>query len=152
MSLLVRACIAALALSGSGVLAADIKSPEETYKGYPNRLADIPPGWVTSKPLRLHICFNLKHPVNSPDADVFLKTLYQTITAMPFGVKVRIERAINPVKFAYCASLEFKDWQTNRAYEHSEVFLKYYREVWKPAVTEASEQLLVLDDVASALQ
>lgn len=129
--------------------AADLKSPEETYQKYPNRLADLPPGWSTTKPLRLMVCFNLKYPPNSPEADAFLKTMVRTITGLPYGVKVSVERPITPAKFAYCNSLSFKDWATNRAYENSEAFLKYYREQWKPAVTEASEQLAVIDDVAT---
>jgi hypothetical protein len=58
---------------------------------------------------------------------------------MPYGVKVRMERAITPATFARCASLSFRNWENDRAHEHSEVFLKYYR-----------EQLLALDEVASA--
>ncbi|MCU0760978.1 MAG: hypothetical protein MUF07_17510 [Steroidobacteraceae bacterium] len=130
--------------------AAEPKSPEETYKGYPNRLADLPPGWATSKPLRLQVCFNLKYPPNSPEAEAFLKTMVRTIEGLPYGVKVGVERPITPAKYAYCNSLSFKDWATNRAYETSEAFLKYYREQWKPVVTEASEQLAVIDDVAIA--
>lgn len=126
-----------------------VKSPEETYQKYPNRLADLPPGWATTKPLRLMVCFNLKYPPNSPEADAFLKTMVQTITSLPYGVKVSVERPITPAKFTYCNSLHFKDWATNRAYESSAAFLKYYREQWKPAVTEASEQLAVIDDVAT---
>ena len=141
--------LATLLLAASTVRAAELKSPEETYKGYPTRVADIPAGWATTKPLRLQICFNLKHAVNSPEANQFLLDLQRTITAMPYGVKVRVERAITPARFAYCASLSFRNWENNRAYENSEVFLKYYREQWKPVVTESSEQLLVLDEVAS---
>ena len=63
--------------------AADLKSPEETYQKYPNRLADLPPGWSTTKPLRLMVCFNLKYPPNSPEADAFLKTMVRTITGLP---------------------------------------------------------------------
>jgi hypothetical protein len=113
-----------------------IKSPEEQFKAYPNRLADLPAGWATTRPIRLQ-------------ADQFLKTMHDTISAMPFGVKVRVERVVTPAKYAYCNSLTFRDWQANRAYETSEVFLKYYREQWKPAVTEASEQLSVIDEANS---
>jgi hypothetical protein len=126
-----------------------IKSPEEQFKAYPNRLADIPSGWATTRPIRLQVCFNLKYPPNSPEANQFLKTMHDTISAMPFGVKVRVERVVTPAKYAYCNSLTFRDWQANRAYETSEVFLKYYREQWKPAVTEASEQLSVIDEANS---
>lgn len=142
------ATLACLAASLSS--AADIKSPEETYKAYPNRLADLPPGWATGKSLRLQVCFNLKYPPNSPEADAFLKTMVRTIEGLPYGVKVGVERPITPAKFTYCNSLSFRDWATNRAYETSEAFLKYYREQWKPAVTETSEQLAVIDDVATA--
>ena len=60
-----------------------------------------------------------------------------------------MQRVVTPAKYAYCNSLTFRDWQANRAYETSEVFLKYYREQWKPAVTEASEQLSVIDEANS---
>ena len=145
-SLATALCVASLALAPRQASAADIKSPEDTYKAYPNRLADLPPGWSTTKPLRLMVCFNLKYPPNSPEADAFLKTMVRTITGLPYGIKVSVERPITPAKFAYCNSLSFKDWATNRAYEHSEAFLKYYREQWKPAVTETSEQLAVVDE------
>lgn len=125
------------------------KSPEEQFRNYPNRLADLPPGWATTRPIRLQVCFNLKYPPNSPEAERFLKTMHDTISAMPFGVKVGVERVVTPAKYAYCNSLTFRDWQANRAYETSEVFLKYYREQWKPAVTEASEQLSVIDEANS---
>lgn len=133
----------------TAALAADFKSPQETFKAYPNRLADLPAGWSTTRPIRLQVCFNLKHPVNSPEADAFLKTWYRTISAMPFGVQLRMERVVAPAKFAYCGSLNFRDWENNRAYETSEVFLKYYREQWKPAVTEAAEQLTIVDTTVS---
>jgi hypothetical protein len=122
-----------------------IKTPEEQFKSYPNQLANIPAGWSTKNPIRLQVCFNLKYPPNSPEADEFLRTWYRSIKAMPFGVQLRMERVVFPVKFAYCASLTFKNWQNNRAYETSDVFLKYYREQWKPAVTEAQEQMTLLD-------
>ncbi|MFO1454989.1 MAG: hypothetical protein U1F18_01975 [Steroidobacteraceae bacterium] len=138
------------ALSPGLGAAADVKSPEETYAKYPNRLSDLPAGWATTKPLRLMVCFNLKYPPNSAEADAFLKNMVRTIEGLPYGVKVSVERPITPTKFTYCNSLSFKDWASNRAYESSEAFLKYYREQWKPAVTETSEQLAVVDDVATA--
>ena len=144
------ALVALAFLPLAALQAAEIKSPEQTYQGYPNRLADLPPGWSTTKPIRLQVCFNLKYPVNSPEADAFLKDWYRSISAMPFGVQLRMERVVTPPKFAYCGSLTFRNWANNRAYETSDVFLKYYREQWRPAVTEASEQLTILDPEASA--
>ena len=151
MKTLIACTAAALLLLAPGTSrAADVKSPEESFKDYPNRLADLPAGWSTTRPLRLQVCFNLKYPPNSPEADAFLKTMVRTIEGLPYGVKVSVERPIFPARFAYCNSLRFKDWSSNRAYEHSEAFLKYYREQWKPVVTEASEQLAVIDEVATA--
>jgi hypothetical protein len=149
MQILAVLAVVPLLLSSGLLQAAEPRPPGEQFAGRPNRLADIPAGWATTRPLRLQICFNLKYPVNSPEADQFLETMQRTITAMPFGVKVRIERPITPEKFAYCGSLSFRDWRANREYETSDVFLKYYREQWKPAVTEATEQLLVLDEANS---
>lgn len=129
----------------SAAWAAELKTPEEQFKSYPNRLSDLPPNWSTSNPIRLQVCFNLKYPPNTPEANNFLQTWYRTIKAMPYGIQLRMERSVFPVKFAYCGSLIFKNWRNNRAYETSEVFLKYYREQWKPAVTEAQEQMTILD-------
>lgn len=140
-----------LASSVASGQAPSAKSPEEVFRNYPNRLAELPPGWAASKPLRLEVCFNLKHPVNSPEANAFIKQLYQTITALPYGVQVRIERPITPVQYGYCASMFFRDWQHYRQYETSDGFLQFYREAWKPAVTAAAENLSVLDaETASA--
>jgi hypothetical protein len=144
--------LAVALLVGSSIASAQApsaKSPDEVFRSYPNRLADLPPGWVNSKPLRLEVCFNLKHAVNSPEANAFVKQLYQTITALPFGVQVRIERPITPVQYAYCASMFFRDWEHYRQYETSEGFLKFYREAWKPAVAAATENLSLLDDEAA---
>ena len=69
---------------------------------------------------------------------------------MPFDVQLRMERVIYPARFAYCASLIYKNWQVYRDYDASEIFLKYYHEQWQPAVTEAEEQLTVLDSVTTA--
>ena len=143
--------IAAVLLSTCSVLCAgslaiaETKSPEEQFKAYPNRLADLPRNWSTTKPIRLQVCFNLKYPPNSPEANKFLLNWYRSISAMPFGVRLRMERVVFPAKFAYCGSLTFKNWGNNRAYETSEVFLKYYRSEWKPVVTEAQEQMTILD-------
>ena len=147
---LVYAVIAILAVgTGLDARAADIKTPQEQFKSYPNRLADIPDDWMTTNPIRLQVLFNLKYPPNSAEANLFLRTWYRSIKAMPFGVELRMERVVVPTKYAYAASLTFKNWETNRAYETSDVFLKYYREQWKPAVTEAEEQMTLLDRVAS---
>jgi hypothetical protein len=126
------------------------KSPEDVFRNYPNRLADFPPGWVTTKPLRLEVCFNLKYPVNSPEASAFITQLYLTITSLPYGVQVRLERPITPAQFGYCASMFFRDWRHYRQYETSDGFLKFYRETWKPAVTSATENLSVLDDESAS--
>ena len=109
-----------------------VKTPEEQFKEYPNQLAQIPATWSTTNPIRLQVCFNLKYPPNSPEANEFLQTWYRSITAKPFEVQLRMERVVFPAKFSYCGSLTFRNWQNNRAYETSDVFLKYYREQWKP--------------------
>jgi hypothetical protein len=144
----------ALALLSASTLAfgqaPEIKAPEDVFRDYPNRLAELPPGWIRSKPLRLEVCFNLKHAVNTPEADAFLKQLFQTITSLPAGAEVRIERPVTPVQYAYCASMFFRNWEHYWTYERSQGFLTYYREVWKPAVTGSSENLAVLDQIAAA--
>ena len=136
-------------LTAGSAAAADIKSPEEQYKSMPNNLAQIPPGWATTKPIHLEVAFNLKYPVNSPEADAFLKTWYRSIKALPDKVALRMERVVLPAKFAYVASLTFPNWQAFRTYEQSAGFLGYYREQWKPVVTEAQEQVSIPDDDVS---
>lgn len=131
------------------VAAEDIKTPQEQFAGYPTRIDDIPDDWATTNPILTRVCFNLKYPVNSPEADAFLRELHSTVSAMEFGVKVRIERTIYPVEHAYCVSLLFRNWEDNRLYENSEGFLRFYKERWQPTVTETAEQLTVLDQVAA---
>ena len=132
------------------VAAADgIESPQEQFAGYPTRIDEIPPGWATTNPILLRVCFNLKYPVNGPEANAFLRELHSTISSMEFGVDIRIERTIRPATYAYCASMAFRDWETNRRYENSAVFLSFYEQRWKPAVTEAHEHLSVLDTAAA---
>jgi hypothetical protein len=124
---------------------AELNSPQQQFKSVPSRIADIPGDWATANPLRLQVCFNTRFAVNSPQADEFLRNWFRSISAMPFDVQLRMERVIYPAKFAYCASLTYKNWQVYRDYDASEIFLKYYHEQWQPAVTEAEEQLTVLD-------
>ncbi|MEZ5498848.1 MAG: hypothetical protein R3E77_05375 [Steroidobacteraceae bacterium] len=124
---------------------APVKSPEQQFKDHPTRLADLPPGWSTNNPIRLQVCFNLKYAPNSHEANQFLLTWYRRISEMPYVVDLRMERLVYPAQFTYCANMMFKNWAHNRAYETSDVFLKYYYEVWKPAVTEMAEQMTILD-------
>lgn len=126
-----------------------IKTPQEQFAGYPTRIDDIPGDWATTNPIFTRVCFNLQHPVNSPEANAFLRELYSTITGLELGVKVRIERTISPVQYAYCVSLGFRNWDANRRYETNEEFLSFYENRWKATVTEAHEQLTVLDQVAA---
>lgn len=122
-----------------------VKSPEEVFGPYPTFIKELPPGWSTTKPIRLQVCFNLKYAVNSPEANAFLKDWYQRIRKMPHTAKLRMERVVYPAKFHYCALLTFRNWAHNRAYEKSGEFMKYYKEVWKPAVTEQEEMMTILD-------
>jgi hypothetical protein len=134
-----------VSISVTATAADGIKTPQQQFDGYPTRLDDIPAGWSTTNPILLRVCFNLKHPVNSPAANAFLRELHDTVSGLEFGVDIRIERMIRPTRFAYCNSLIFENWETNRRYETSAAFLKYYQERWKPAVTDAEEHLSVLD-------
>jgi hypothetical protein len=128
---------------------AQTKSPEEVVGTRPNNLAQLPPGWVTSHPIRLLISFNLKSAPNSPQADAFMTTLRQALVGSPGKPKLEVYRQITPPRFSYVASLTFKDWPAYQAHETSEAFLAYYRASWKPEVTEAEEQLSVLDEATS---
>ena len=122
-------------------------TPKELLAQYPNRLADIPEPWVTGNPIHVRVAFNLRYAPNSPEAAEFLRTLQRTLTGLPFGVELTVERVIVPAKFTYVSSLRFRDWATYRAYETSEAFLAFYRGTWKPAVTETDERVSVDDPV-----
>ncbi|MFO1425639.1 MAG: hypothetical protein U1F11_01420 [Steroidobacteraceae bacterium] len=124
-------------------------TPKELLANYPNRLADIPEAWVSGNPIHVRVAFNLRYPPNSPEADEFLRTLQRTLTGLPFGVELTVERVIVPAKFTYVSSLRFRDWATYRAYETSAAFLAFYRGTWKPAVTETDERVSVDDPVTN---
>jgi len=140
---------ALLLVTFTDVAVADpIKSPQEQFAGHPTNIDDIPDGWITNNPIVTRICFNLRYPVNSVEADAFLREVHDTISDLEFAPKVQLERTIYPVGHDYCLSLTFRDWQHNRRYESDEKFLRFYHERWKVAVTEMQEQLTVLDQAA----
>ena len=142
--------IICLMLTSLAAAAADeIKTPEEQFAGYETLVDDIPDDWATTRPIQTRVCFNLRHPVNSPEANAFLRELHSTISEMEFGVDIRIERPIYPATHAYCATMLFRDWETNRRYETSEVFLRFYRERWKTVTLDVDERLSVIDTRAA---
>ena len=139
-----------LALVGTAsVSLAQQKTPEEVYSTRPSNLTQIPKGWMATNPIQLSVYFNLKSPPNSAQANEFLETWYRSIKALPDRVEIKLSRVVSPAKYAYAASLTFRNWEEYRAYETSAAFLKYYRENWKPEVTEAEEHLSVVDTVVS---
>jgi hypothetical protein len=139
-----------LMLASLNATAADgIKSPEEQFAGYQTRIGDIPDNWATTRPIQTRVCFNLRYPINSPEANAFLSELHSTISGMEFGVDIRIERPIYPVTHAYCATMLFRDWETNRRYETSEVFLRFYEDRWKAVTLDVDERLSVVDTRAA---
>ncbi len=125
------------------------KSPEEVYAARPSNLSQIPAGWMATNPVQLTVYFNLKSPPNSAQANVFLETWYRSIKALPDRVEIKLNRVVSPAKYSYAVALTFRNWEEYRAYETSAAFLKYYRENWKPEVTEAEEHLSVVDLVVS---
>ena len=110
-----------------------------------------PAGWLgdDQASLRLMVCFNLKYPPNSAEADAFLKNMVRTIEGPPMASGRR--RAADHADEVHLPQFaELRDWASNRAPTRAARPSWYYREQWKPAVTETSEQLAVVDDVATA--
>ena len=121
------------------------KSPEEVYEGRPNNLDILPEGAIRTRPIKLVVSFNLEYEPNSLEADQFLSTWYESISALPDNVSLEIHRQVSPDQFAYAVSLTFNNWQEYRTYESRPEFLEYYYEHWKPHVTEAEERVYILD-------
>jgi hypothetical protein len=123
---------------------ADI-SPQELFSKLNSRIDEIPENWASENPIRVNVCFNLKHKINSKEANAFLDDLYRTIDDFEFDVEIRIFRTMYPVKLDYCATMEFPDWEAQREYETSEEFLSFYKTRWKAAVTDTEEHWAVED-------
>ena len=135
----------AVALATTSGANAEVKTPEQVYGARPNNLRQLPDGWATEKPIQLVVSFNLSSPPNSPEANAFLENWYRSIKALPDKVELGLYRQMAPDRFSYAVTLTFDNWHDFRTYEGSEAFLKYYREHWKPNVTEAEERVYVLD-------
>ncbi len=129
-----------LLLSGHSVHASN-KSPEEVYDGRPNNLQILPEGAITTDPITLVVSFNLDYQPNSVEANEFLRTWYETISALPDDVDLEIYRQVAPSQFQYAVSLTFNNWEEYRTYESRPEFLQYYYDHWKPHVTKAEERV-----------
>ncbi len=127
-----------------GTAAADI-SPQELFSKLTSRVNEIPGSWATTNPIRVNVCFNLKHEINSKQANAFLDDLYTTIDGFEFDVKINIYRTMYPVKLDYCATMLFPNWEAQRKYETSDEFLSFYKTRWKGAVTDSEEHWAVED-------
>jgi len=125
------------------------KSPEEVYKGRPNNLEILPKGAIRTKQIKLVVSFNLEYAPNSLEADQFLSTWYESISALPDNVNLEVHRQVSPDQFAYAVSLTFNNWEEYRTYESRPEFLEYYYEHWKPHVTEAEERVYVLNTLSA---
>jgi len=123
---------------------ADI-SPQELFSKRESRVNEIPEGWAEANPIRVNVCFDLKHEINSKEANQFLDELYSTIDNFPFDVDVQLFRTMYPVEFDYCVTMSFTNWEAQRVYETSEEFLSYYRNRWKGVVTNTHEHWAVED-------
>ena len=132
-----------LALAATSVQASS-KSPEEVYEGRPNNLDILPEGAIRTKPIKLVVSFNLEYEPNSLEADKFLSTWYESISALPDDVILEAHRQVSPDQFAFAVSLVFNNWEEYRTYESRPEFLEYYYEHWKPHVTEAEERVYIL--------
>lgn len=144
------ACLASavfLVLAGSSAQASN-KSPEEVYETRPNNLDILPEGAITTDPINLVVSFSLNYPPHGPEAEAFLKTWHDSITALPDDVDLQIRRQVAPSAFQYAVSLTFNNWEEYRTYESRPEFLQYYYDHWKPHVTKAEERLYLLTDSA----
>ena len=137
--------LAILLLLNAGSVQASQKSPEEVYEGRPNNLEILPEGAIRAKPIRLVVSFNLEYEPNSPEAEQFLRTWHESISALPDRVDLEVQRQVSPDQFAYAVSLTFNNWEEYRTYESRPEFLEYYYEHWKPHVTEAEERVYILE-------
>ena len=146
-TLLASLALAALLSATSMPVQASQKSPEEVYEGRPNNLDILPEGAIRERPIRLVVSFNIEHAPNSPEAEQFLRTWYESITALPDRVTLELQRQVSPAKFAYAVSLTFNNWEEYRTYESRPEFLDYYYEHWKPYVTEAEERVYILESL-----
>lgn len=133
-----------LMLAGSSAQASG-KSPEEVYDGRPNNLHILPEGAIRTNAINLVVSFNLDVEPNSPEAEAFLKTWYDTISALPDDVDLKVTRMVSPNQFQYAVSLTFNNWEEYRVYEARPEFLQYYYDHWKPHVTKAEERVYLLD-------
>jgi hypothetical protein len=138
-------------IGASPVLAQDIRSPQEVLQGRPNQLAAIPPHWEVENPVQLQVLFNLKAPVNSPEANAFLDQYVKFERGLPYKVDIIVLRVVAPARFSYAARLSFTNWHDYRVYEQSAAFRKYYYDVWKPHVLDA-EELFTLTDLKAGGQ
>jgi len=130
--------------SASSFSEADI-SPYELFSKRESRVNQIPKDWAVTNPIRVNVCFNLKHAINSDEANDFLDNLYATINGFDFDVTIQLFRTIYPVKLDYCATMTFPNWEAQREYETSDEFLSFYRERWKAVVTDTQEHWAVED-------
>ena len=71
-------------------------SPEEVYEGRPNNLTILPEGAIRTKPIKLVVSFNLEYEPNSLEADQFLSTWYESISALPDNVSLEVHRQVSP--------------------------------------------------------
>ncbi|MEQ8736641.1 MAG: hypothetical protein RIC29_17085 [Rhodospirillaceae bacterium] len=129
-----------LFLSGHSVLASN-NSPEEVYEGRSNNLQSLPESAISTKQITLVVSFNLEYDPNSIEAEQFLRTWYEAISALPDDVDLEVFRQVAPSQFQYAVSLTFNNWEEYRAYESRPEFLQYYYEHWKPHVIEAEERV-----------
>lgn len=136
-----------LLLAGHSAQASN-KSPEEVYEGRPNNLDSLPEGAIRNTPINLVVSFNLEYAPTSPEADAFLKTWHDTISALPDDVDLQIYRQVAPSAFQFAVSLTFNNWEEYRTYESRPEFLQYYYDHWKPHVTGAEERVYLLNAVS----
>lgn len=134
----------AFAMTATHDALASQKTPQEVYDGRPNNLDILPGGAITTHPIRLVVSFNLEYAPNSAEAEAFLTTWYETISALPDDVDLEIQRQVSPSAFQYAVSLTFNNWEEYRIYESRPEFLQYYYDHWKPHVTGAEERVYLL--------
>ncbi|MBM3513506.1 MAG: hypothetical protein FJX59_07295 [Alphaproteobacteria bacterium] len=141
-----RKCALLLFVLAIAPAQAQTQPPEEFLAKRDTNITQLPKGWSTTRPIQLAIAFTLKSAPNSVEANAFLKTLHASMTALPEKMDFKLYRQVTPNRFQYTVTMTFPNWDVYMAHEKSEAFLKYYREHWKPAVTDAEERLAVVDD------
>lgn len=134
---------ALLAISASA-LAAEMKSPAQAYANRETNLAELPPGEVETRPLRLHVQFSLNAAPGTPEAKAFLEENMRVVRSMPQPTGATLSRLVTPATHDYMVTVDFPNWAAYRAYDTDPAFLDFYYKSWRTKVKRPHLEFLTL--------